>query len=136
MDLLLFLAADYATVDASGKLNILGAFNTIKAAQYPTQHQLMHLVVRLQPAYGEYGDTRQLRIVLVDEDGTELVQVAGDFELPKVKGGERPEFNAVIALRDLVFPHPGKYEFRLYIDKDQKRELPIRLVQIEQPQES
>lgn len=135
MDLLLFLAADYATVDASGKLNILGAFNTINAAQFPTKHQWMHLVVKLRPAYGEYGDTRQLRIVLVDEDGTELFQIAGDFELPKVKGGERPEYNAVIGLRDLVFPHPGKYEFRLYIDKEQKGELPIQLVQLEQPQE-
>jgi len=135
MDRLLFLAADYATVDASGKLNILGAFNTINARQFPTTHQLMHLVIKLRPALGEYGDTRQLRIVLVDEDGAELFQVAGDIELPKVKGGERPEFNAVIGLRDLVFPHPGRYEFRLYIDKDQKDELSIQLVQAEQPQE-
>lgn len=37
MDLSLFLAADFATVDASGKLNVLGAFKRLQDLQKDTE---------------------------------------------------------------------------------------------------
>ena len=121
MDLSLFLAADYATVDASGKLNVLGAFNTIFASQFPTRHASMHLVVRLQPQLGEFGDTRQLRIELVDEDSTRLLEMSGEVQIPDAHGEQQPEFTTVIGLQGVAFPHPGVYEFRLFVDKDSER---------------
>lgn len=131
MELLLLLAADYASVDASGKLNILGAFRTIYAQQFPARHELMHLVVKLRPALGEIGDTRTLRITLVDEDGNEHLEVKSEFSIPTA-AGLRPEFNAVIGIRDLVFPKAGTYEFRLFVDREQKGEIQIDVV--ERPQ--
>ena len=135
MDLSLFLAADYATVDASGKLNILGAFNTINAGQFPTRHASMHLVVRLQPELGEFGDTRQLRIVLVDADGNQLLEMSGEIQIPQAVGGQQPEVNTVVGLQGLEFPHAGTYEFRLFVDKDQKGSLPLYVRQAEQKTE-
>lgn len=130
MDLLMFLAADYAAVDASGKLNILGAFRVIYAKNFPVAHQLMHVVVKLRPALGEHNDARRLRLILVDEDGQEVFHLAQDFRIPKATGGSIPEFNAVIGIRDLQFKKPGRYEFRVYVDKEQKGDLAIDVVQL------
>jgi len=137
MNLAMLLAADYATVDASGKLNILGAFTNIYTRQFPATHALMHLVMKFHPSLGEYGDTRTLRIVLVDEDGRQLHEFSSDFKVPSLESGHRPEFNAIIAFRDLEFSHAGRYEFRIFIDKEQKGDLTLDLIQIEshQPQE-
>lgn len=135
MQIVMILLADYAAADASNKLNILGAFTHLNSYQFPVRHPLMHLVMKIQPAPSEYGDTRTLRIVLVDEDGNELFQMSGDINIPRVKkGGELPELNAIIAFRDLEFPRAGTYEFRVLIDKDQKAELPLKVAQIQQPQ--
>jgi hypothetical protein len=46
MDIDLALLADAATIDASGKLNILGVFERIIAPQFPVQHGRLALVVR------------------------------------------------------------------------------------------
>jgi uncharacterized protein DUF6941 len=47
MEKLILLLADYATVDASGKLNILGAFGRIYTNGFPARHSFMCLVVKL-----------------------------------------------------------------------------------------
>jgi hypothetical protein len=135
MRLMMLLAADYATVDASGKLNILGAFHSIHSRTFPIKHTLMFLVVKLQPELGEYGDKRRLRITLNDQDGFEMVNIASDFEVPKSTGRRLPEFNAVVGFRDVEFAKPGRYDFRVFVDKEQKGDFPIDVVQLEQPEE-
>ena len=135
MELSLLLMADYATVDASGKLNILGAFNILNVRQFPVRHPLMHLVMKFQPHSGEYGDTRKLRVTLVDEDGNEIVQLSSDVKIPDLKGGQIPELPAIIGFRDLQFEQPGHYEFRIFIDKDQKGDITLVVNHIDQPQD-
>jgi hypothetical protein len=135
MDLLLLLAADYAAVDASGKLNILGAFRTIYAPRFPTTHPLMHLIIKLRPDSGEYGIERSLRIVLVDEDGNELFNLENSFSVPMGIASQRPEFNAVLGLRDIKFEKPGTYEFRVFVDKDQKGTFALDVIKVEPPQQ-
>lgn len=44
MDASILLLADFANVDAAGKLNIIGAFNRIYASKFPCRHPQMHLV--------------------------------------------------------------------------------------------
>jgi hypothetical protein len=135
MQLSMLLMADYATVDAGGKLNILGSFDSLSAQQFPVKHPLMHLVMRFQPELGEYGDTRKLRIVLVDEDGQELFQVSGDFQIPALQKGQvAPALPIIFGIRDLEFPRPGRYEFRIFVDKEQKDFITLSVSQIEQPQ--
>jgi hypothetical protein len=137
MDLTMKLLADYAAADAGGKLNILGVFNILNVRQFPVKHPLMYLVMKFEPRMGEYGDTRKLRIVLVDEDGTELFQISGDFAVPEIQNGILPELNAVISFRDLEFSNPGRYEFRVFIDKEQKGEAVLTVARIpeQQPEE-
>jgi hypothetical protein len=46
-----------------------------------------------------------------------------------MKRGQRPEVNAVIDLKDIIFPKPGKYQFVVLIDKDYKGEYSIDVLQ-------
>jgi hypothetical protein len=137
MHLALILLADYAAADAAGKLNILGAFTNLYAFQFPVKHPLMYLVMKFQPAPGEYGDSRTLRIVLIDQDGGELHAIAHNIEIPRIKHGQLPEINAIISFRDLEFIRPGHYEFRVFIDKEQKGEAPLVVTHLKplQPEE-
>ncbi len=91
MRLSMLLLADYAAADASGKLNILGAFTIINARQFPVLHPLMYLVMKFQPELGEYGDARQLQVEFLDEDGTKLHEITGEFHVPQLMSGQRPE---------------------------------------------
>jgi hypothetical protein len=133
MELGMFLTADYAYREPSGKLSIIGIFTNINAPQFPTTHPYMCVVIVLKPESGEYGDTRKLRVQLVDEDGNELGQVTGDISIPATQGGQRPEIPIVLNFLTTVFPRAGTYEFRLYVDKEQKGSLPLALIHLEPP---
>ena len=55
MEIDLALLADAATVDGSGKLNILGVFDRLTAAHFPAQHGRISLVLRFQATVQDAG---------------------------------------------------------------------------------
>ncbi len=130
MKLLAFLAADYANIEQSGKLNVMGIFNDINAAQFPAKRPSMHIVVKLGAELGETNATRHVTIKLIDEDGYELVNLSRDIELGSRVAGRMPEFNFIVGLNDIVFPRPGRYEFVVLVDNDSKGEIPIYLNEV------
>src|SRR5574341_1145002 len=130
MKLLAFLAADYANIEQSGKLNVMGIFNDINATAFPVKWPSMHVVVKLGAELGETQATRRVTIKLIDEDGHELVDLSRDIELGPSRAGRMPEFNFIVGLNDIVFPAPGRYEFVVLVDHDSKGEIPIYVNQI------
>ena len=56
MEIDLALLADAATVDAAGKLNILGIFDRISARSFPVRHPRLALVLRFRATMNEAGD--------------------------------------------------------------------------------
>ncbi len=136
MQLTMLLAADYATVDASRKLNILGVFSTIYARQFPVRHPSMHLVVKFQPSVDECGDTRKIRVVLMNPDQQEMLQLSGDLGIPSARLGQSPpEVVAVLGFTNLEFLEPGTYTFKVFLEKEYKGELEIHLEQMESSEE-
>ena len=89
----------------------------------------MYMVIRLVAELGERAEKRRLRVVLCDEDGGELANMEADFEVPQSEQGIRPEMSFILVLRELELAQPGSYEFRLYIDKNQKETLPLMVSQ-------
>src|SRR5689334_1261684 len=134
MQVALLLAADYANVAQGGKLNVMGIFDNIAAANFPARHGSMHLVVKLAAEPGESNQTRTVTILLLDEDGGELMRVGQEIQVPQGASGRRPEMNFIMELRDLTFQTPGIYEFVVQVDLDTKATLPIYLIQ-QQPGE-
>lgn len=133
MNLLLFLAADYANITREGKLNVMGIFNDIYSYHFPARHSSMHLIAKLGAELGEYGQSRNFTIKLFDEDGNQIFDVSGQFEIPKGERGRKPEVNLILELKDIVFPKAGAYQFVLFIDRDQKGELSLYVNRMEAP---
>lgn len=130
---LLFLVADYANITREGKLNVMGIFNDIYAHNFPARHSSMHLVAKLGAELGEYGQTRDFTVKLLDEDGNQIMDVSGQFQVPKGERGRKPEVNIILELKDVVFPKPGAYQFVILVDKDHKGELSLYVNQLEIP---
>ena len=133
MELLTILAADYANIAEGGKLNVMGIFRNINGTIFPTRIPSMHLVIKLGAELGEYGQTRELTIKLFDPDGKEVVVITGPIEVPNAKNAQRPEVNAVLELRDIVFQTPGRYQFCVIVDKDHKGALSLDVFQVSNP---
>src|SRR6266581_1193732 len=66
------VVADYALVDQSGKMSVLGIFQHIWVPQFPAMHPRLHLVLRLKGKRTEVGE-HQVQIKLLDEDDAELL---------------------------------------------------------------
>ena len=131
---ILFLVADYANITGDGKLNVMGIFQVINAFNFPARHSSMHLVAKLAPELSEYGQKRTFTVILMDADGNHILQISGEFDVPKGDGGKKPEVNIILDLKDVILPKPGRYQFVLLIDKDQKDELTLYVNQLEKPQ--
>jgi hypothetical protein len=95
----------------------------------------MFLVIKLRPEIGEYEEDRKLIVLLHDEDGGEMARITGNLHVPAPKGGQIPEINAVLELKDIVFPKPGHYRFVVLVDKDHKGNLPIDLIEFVREEE-
>lgn len=131
---LLFLVADYANVTGDGKLNVMGIFKVINAFNFPARHPSMHLVAKLAPELSEYGQKRTFTVIMMDADGNHILEISGELDIPKGEDGRKPEVNIILALKDIIFPKPGRYQFVILIDKDQKDELTLYVNQLETPQ--
>jgi len=122
MELTNLLVADYAAFDTSRKINIIGAFRKISSREFPFLYPQMYLFIELNPALGEYGETRKLRIRLVDEDGKEIAHVATPITLVR-----QEPYYTIVGISNIEFSHPGRHEFRVILDKDHKGSLPIEV---------
>lgn len=128
MELVTFLAADYANIAQGGKLNVMGIFRNIYAPVFPAMHPTMFLVIILGAELGEFGEDRTMTIKLMDADGKEMLKLTNPLKVPNMKGGLRPEINAILALNGIVFPSPGRYQFSLQVDKDVKGSLSLDVI--------
>src|SRR5690349_11264723 len=119
MEARIILLADFANVDAAGKLNIIGAFNRLHVSRFPAKHPLMSLVLRLLVELGEFDQQRSLKIILYDEDGNERWKSPDiAFMVGKPAIGHSEEINPIITLQNTEFEKGGRYEYRIYINGD------------------
>jgi len=126
MDVDLALLADAATIDASGKLNILGVFDRITASNFPIAHPRMALVLRFVASVQEIGRHR-VEISLREPRGEEVMHIDGEMQLgpgpASLAGSIRVPH--VLHLDGLVFPQPGRYTFDLRVDGEHHAAVPL-----------
>jgi Family of unknown function (DUF6941) len=117
MEVDLALLADAATIDGSGKLNILGIFDRIGTGSFPARHPHMVLILRFSAALNETG-RHEIGIALKDPDGQELVRVDGEMQLGPGPGSSAGMIRVphVLNLDGLIFPKPGPYAFDVRVD--------------------
>lgn len=115
MKLDLALIADAATVDGSGKLNILGVFDHIAVVEFPARHERMCLVMRFRATAAETGE-HQIDVVIQDPSKEEIARMTGSIDLGKAVGRESVHIPQVLHLDGFVFTQPGVYSLVVEID--------------------
>lgn len=126
MEIDLALLADAATIDGSGKLNILGIFDRLGTSSFPTRHPRMSLVLRFSSGVDEVG-RHEIGIVLKAPDGKEVVRVDGEMNL---SAGPRGVTDGVLVphilnMDGLVFPVRGRYAFDVTVDGEHHVAIPL-----------
>lgn len=129
MEVDLALLADAATIDASGKLNILGVFDRIGTGAFPAQHPHMVLILRFSAGVGEMG-RHKVEISMTDPSGERMVQLDGDMHLGGGRTGVTDGMKVphVLHLDGLVFPVPGRYTFDVRVDGEHHISVPLSVM--------
>lgn len=132
MNLQAALLCDAAT-DDHGKLNLLGAFDTICSAQMPVVHPQCAVALRLTFTSGDEGE-HQLKLAIVDADGQGLlapIEVPVTVALPDdTHFGSR---NFIFNLQQLRFEAPGLYAVDVMLDGEQAASVPLQVRLLELP---
>lgn len=105
--------ADAATVDAGGKLNVLGAHGAMAFRSFPATCRVV-VAFRLAATRDDIGE-HDLDVRLVDADGTSL----SDAPPTRVGVGEGPGTIGRITLPGVLvmvptFPGPGEYSVDMF----------------------
>lgn len=127
----LALLADAATIDASGKLNILGIFDRLSATAFPVRHPHMVMVLRFAAGVHEAGQ-HEVEIVLRDPEGDEVVRVDGEMGLGGGSGSIANGLRVpqVLNMDGLVFAKAGRYAFDVRVDGDTHVTLPLTVTDV------
>ena len=109
------LLADAANIDASGKLSILGIFDHISAADFPTRHDRMTLVFRLVASLDEAGQ-HGIAITVHSPGGEELTRMDGQLQVGASRSGDgQVRMPQVVHMDGFVFPEPGRYSIDIAV---------------------
>ena len=130
MDVELFALCDAAT-DYGGKLNLLGAFDSIWAKQFPVAHP--HCAIALRVRFERIEDgTHRVRIGIMDEDGKPVVPtIEGSVVVKCPPNLLTVCANLVLNINGLKFEKPGRYAVDLALDGRHEKSLPLAVLQTE-----
>jgi hypothetical protein len=124
MNIEAFLLCDAAT-EFGGKLNVLGAFDTIFAKEFPAVHPHCAIALRLRFDRIEQGQHR-VRLNFIDADGKAVLPPLD----ATINIGMREEdssicANLVLNIQGVKFEKAGAYSIDLAIDGRHERSLPL-----------
>ncbi len=121
----IFSLCDAATVDVAGKLNLLGAFDTIFTASMPLVYPLGALALRIRFDAIERG-SHKVSVNFVDLDGKHVIPPANgtvNINFPDEQGSG--SINLVFNLQMLKLEKYGQYAIDLAVDSRKEASLPL-----------
>ena len=115
-----------AATDDNGKLNLLGAFDTIKTPQLPAIHPQCSIALRVTFFSGDEGK-HDLHLNFVDADGRPIMQnfppIPVEVTLPEdMHFGTR---NFIVNIQQLKFDNPGLYSIDIRVDDQPQASIPL-----------
>lgn len=114
MQIEVFSLCDAATVE-NGKLNILGAFDTIMASKVPVVHPHCTIALRFRFKSIEGGE-HDISVKFVDVDGGHVIPPAkGVIKTKYAKGQRTSAANMVLNLQGLKIEKFGEYSIDLAV---------------------
>ena len=125
MELILALACDAAALRPDGKLDVSGIFNELGAPGFPAAQDEMTVVFIIEWSAGEEG-SQPLRADLIDEKDEMVLTIQGQTEVePRRPDQPPPQTRVVLPLQKVVFPHSGRYRFRVSAGGQTREALPL-----------
>jgi len=115
-----------AATDDNGKLNLLGAFDTIYTQQLPAVHPQCSIALRVTFSSGDEGK-HQLQLNFVDADGHPIMAnfppIPVEVALPDdMHFGTR---NFIVNLQQMKFENPGLYSIDISLDGQSQTSIPL-----------
>jgi hypothetical protein len=114
-----------AATDESGKLNLLGAFDTIYTQQLPAVHPQCSAALRVTFGHEDEGD-HKLQLHFVDADGHSImpsIDIPVQVGLPgEASFGTR---NFIVHFQQLKFESPGLYSIDIRLDDRSQASVPL-----------
>lgn len=114
-----------AATDDNGKLNLLGAFDTIYARELPAIHPQCAVALRVTFASEDEGK-RQMKLNFVDADGRAImppIEIPIEVTLPgDMHFGTR---NYILNIQQLKFDQPGLYSLDILFDEKVQTSIPL-----------
>lgn len=116
---------DAATVDSSGKLNVLGIFDALGGEDFPVRFPRITVVVSCLGLPEERRD-HSLNIRLLSPDGQDVLEpLALPVELPTGTARAR----MIGELLQVQFEEPGPYSFEVELDGRPLGSIPLKVTQ-------
>ena len=122
--------------DYHGKLCILGAFDTVWSAKFPTKHPHCSLALRFLFTGADVGN-HKFKVVFVDADGKELLP-NGPLKFG-IQIGSVPDDqyflsrNLVVNMQGLPLPAAGQYAFDIQCNGRVISRIPLQAIQGRSP---
>jgi hypothetical protein len=114
-----------AATDDNGKLNLLGAFDTIYTQQLPAIHPQCSIALRVTFGQEDEGE-HQLRLHFMDADGASImpgIDIPVQVVLPEdAHFGTR---NFIVNIQQLKFDNPGLYSIDISMDGNSQAGIPL-----------
>jgi hypothetical protein len=116
------LMADKASLDASGKMNLLGVFNRFCVPSNtpegnPIQHPECSLIAVLAVMVNETGTRRKIAFKLLNSEGRTVCALENDaVDIPKEHRGTEFDIPLVFDIKNLIFPGVGTYTWKVEVD--------------------
>lgn len=103
-----------AAAEYGGRLNILGATDTIIAIDLPLKFPHCAIVARLRAARIEEGD-HTMRLMIIDADGAPILNLDGKMAI-RFGAGMNGVVNLIINAQQLEFREAGEYAIEIAVD--------------------
>ncbi len=142
-----FLADSAETVQ--GKIYALGVgWNGVQISQFPARHARMSVGIVVEVPYTETNRMHRIALCLEDEDNdrvklgdgpqhdaaeTDVYELGGQFSVgrpPLLPAGDSQVVPLTITIDGLIFHKPGMYHWVIRVNDEEKRRLPMRVVQV------
>ena len=125
MKIELFTFCDFAQ-ENSGKLTVVGTFDTIISRNFPCIHPQLSVVIRLRFDLWEFSN-HQFKIETRDLDGETVIKpIQGNLEV-RGAGNATAVNHLVFTISNLHFKSSGVINFILYIDDKEQTSIPLYL---------
>ena len=121
----IFTLCDAATLDAAGKLNILGSFDRLNAREEPVVHPQCTLAIKLRFERIEEGQ-KQIRIAFVDQDGASVMpNVEATTQVQCQDNDPSATVSLALNIQQLRLPRFDEYSIDLAIDGRQEASISL-----------